>query len=536
MTPTVTGAPEMLKILIVDDRAENVASLRQVLDRDDLEIHAALSGNDALAQMLDHDFALVLLDVQMPGMDGFEVAELMRNHEKTRTVPIIFVTAINKERSHIFSGYEAGAMDYLFKPVDPFIIRAKVAAFLELKRSQMAREQLLTDLNRANARLQEISDLKSDYLSAASHELRTPLTVIKEFCSLVHDEVVGPINSDQRRCLGSAVRNCNRLADLVNDLLDLDSIESGNVHLVRQRVDLAEMLQVCREDFEGRCAEVGQSLNLSLPDADPDTAEILPGVLAAADKITQVVVNLLGNALKFTPSGGNIHLRAEIAATEVIIEVQDDGPGIAPEDQERVFEKFAQLNRMDGPGAKGTGLGLPISRKIIGLHGGELELFSEPGQGCLFRFNLPIYTDQSHLQSFVADGTHNPAGLPSVWTLVLLSPSLENPCPARALADELAILVRSSEDRTGLLSCGDHPLHAILLKTGEAGARAMLGRLRSVLARKFPRLVAPGYTMLDVSQAGIDVPHPVSLKFEKLDLNPDAEPDSIEELKGVLHV
>ncbi len=534
MTEFMGGPPELLKILIVDDRAENVASLRQVLDRDDLEIHAALSGNEALSLMLDHDFALVLLDVQMPGMDGFEVAELMRSHEKTRTVPIIFVTAINKERQHIFSGYQAGAMDYLFKPVDPFIIRAKVAAFLELKRSQMAREELLVDLNRANARLQEISDLKSDYLSAASHELRTPLTVIKEFCSLVHDEVVGPINEEQRRCLGSAVRNCTRLADLVNDLLDLDSIESGNVHLVRDRVDLAEMLQVCWQDFEGRCVEAGQTLHLELPPTDPATGQALPSVLAASEKITQVVVNLLGNALKFTPAGGEIHVRATVEAGQVTVEVQDDGPGIAPADQQRVFEKFAQLDRLDGPGAKGTGLGLPISRKIIELHGAELELMSEPGQGCLFRFSLPCYTDQDHLQTFVADGTHNPAGLPSTWTLILLSPSLTDPCPTRVLADELTLLVRTSEDRTGLLSCGDHPLHAILLKTDETGARSLLARLRNLLQDKFPAAGLPGHVLLDVSQADVAVPHPLSLKFTPLDSHPVSDPT--EELKGVLHV
>ena len=188
---------DRLKILVVDDRTENLQAMARLLERPDLEILTAASGNEALGVMLDQDLALVLLDVQMPDMGGFEVAELMRRNERTRRVPIIFVTAITKERRQIFTGYEAGAVDYLFKPVDPFILRAKVSVFLEMKSAQLARERLLRELNRANNRLQELSDRKSDVLAAASHELRTPLTVIKEHCSLVHEGVVGELNEEQ---------------------------------------------------------------------------------------------------------------------------------------------------------------------------------------------------------------------------------------------------------------------------------------------------------------------------------------------------
>ncbi len=182
---------QKLSILIVDDREENLASMVQLLAREDLEILTAQSGNEALGLMLENDLALVLLDVQMPGMDGFEVAQLMRHNVRTRRIPIIFVTAINKERRHIFTGFEAGAVDYMFKPVDPFIIRSKVQVFLEIKRNELEREQLVADLNMANRQLKEISERKSDFLSAASHELRTPLTIIKEYCGLVRDGVVG---------------------------------------------------------------------------------------------------------------------------------------------------------------------------------------------------------------------------------------------------------------------------------------------------------------------------------------------------------
>lgn len=242
-----------LKILIVDDREANLQSLGQLLARDDVTIHTALSGNEALGLMLEHDFALVLLDVQMPGMDGFEVATLMHGHERTRHVPVIFVTAISKDRQHIFSGYDAGAVDYLFKPLDPHVIRSKVGVFLELKRSQLARERLLENLARAHAQLEEAAQVKSDCLAAASHELRTPLTAMKEFCALVHDEVVGPVNPEQKRCLETALRNCRRLGGIVERLVDLDSLESGRLRLRRGRVDVGRAMAEAAARVLPRC-------------------------------------------------------------------------------------------------------------------------------------------------------------------------------------------------------------------------------------------------------------------------------------------
>ncbi len=241
---------ETLKIMLVDDRPENLKSLKHLLDRPDVEILTAQSGNEALGLMLDHDLALVLLDVQMPDMDGYEVAELMRRNTRTQEIPVIFVTAINKERRHIFSGYDAGAVDYIFKPVDPFIIRSKVNVFLEIKRNHLVRQRLVAELNQANNRLQEISDRKSDFLSAASKELRTPLTVLKEFTSLVLEEVVGPLNDEQKSCLESALRNCNRLTDLVDDLLNFDSMKSGCSQVNLEKVALVEKTDVVPGVFQ----------------------------------------------------------------------------------------------------------------------------------------------------------------------------------------------------------------------------------------------------------------------------------------------
>lgn len=484
---------EKLKLMIVDDRRENLLSMTQLLDRPDLEIVTAESGNEALGLMLDHDLALVLLDVQMPEMDGFEVAELMRRNDRTRNVPIIFVTAINKERRHIFSGYEAGAVDYLFKPVDPFVIRSKVGVFLDLKRNQQARERLVEELNSANNRLQEVSDLKSDYLSAASHELRTPLTVIKEYCGLVYDGVAGEINDEQKKCLASALRNCNRLASLVNDLLDLDSIESGHSRIRRGRVSIAGILAACRTDFEPNCGSAEQRLQLELP-AD------LPLALGDGGMLTQIVVNLLGNAHKFTPAGGTIVLRASLNSKgdQVRVEVCDDGPGIAPEDQARVFDKFSQLGRRDGPGAKGTGLGLAISRKIVELHEGELGLDSETGRGSTFHFTVPAYSEEAHLKAFIADGTRNVLGLDQEWSLVILrTPGRDEELPSW-LEQEIDLVFRRGEDTTQRLTLGGQEHCAILLQTERAGAMSFLARFENSIGRREERRGLLQYALRDV--------------------------------------
>ncbi|HPF69840.1 MAG TPA: hybrid sensor histidine kinase/response regulator, partial [Candidatus Krumholzibacteria bacterium] len=436
---------ERLRILVVDDKAENLAAMARLLERPDLEILTAASGNEALGLMLDLDLALVLLDVQMPEMNGFEVAELMRRNERTRRVPVIFVTAINKERQQVFSGYEAGAVDYLFKPVDPFILRAKVNVFLEMKSAQIARERLVRELNRANNRLLELNERKSDYLAAASHELRTPLTVIKEHCSLVSEGLVGELTDEQRHCIGVALRNCNRLAALVDDLLDLNGIESGHTVRHRRPLDLAELLQTCVEDFRGTCGGRDQQLSL-------DAAPGLPRVLADPALLTQVVVNLLGNAHKFTPDGGAISVRARRTGGMVRLEIADSGPGVPAGDRDRIFEKFV---RLDAPGSerRGSGLGLAIARRIVDLHGGAIGVDDGAEGGAVFHVTVPVCTEDGHLKALVADATAGPGGAHGAWSLVLLR--LQGAGPVGPLAAAAGQALRRGPDRASIVSVGD---------------------------------------------------------------------------------
>jgi signal transduction histidine kinase len=477
-------------MLVVDDRPENLASMEQLLRRPGLDILTAASGNEALGLMLDHDLALVLLDVQMPDMNGYEVAELMRRNARTRHVPIIFVTAINKERRQVFSGYEAGAVDYLFKPVDPFIIRSKVSVFLEMKQAQLARERLVRELNRAYNRLQKLSDRKTDYLSAASHELRTPLTVIKEYCTLVHDGIVGPINEEQRHCMSVALRNCNRLATLVDDVLDLDAIEAGQVNCSRREVRLEEILTACREDFDECCAVRGQELVVAGP---PD----LPAVLADPALVTQVLVNLLGNAHKFTPDGGTVTLRARPTDDAVRLEVSDTGPGIAPEDQLRIFDKFTQTGA-DAGGRAGNGLGLAISRRIVGLLGGELRVASERGHGATFSFTLPAYSPERHLTAFVADAVGRLERPEAAWTLVLLRTAAAGRAE-RHLSAVVDRVIRRNTDRLTTLVLGQRTTVVVALAADRDGATSFLSRAEAEWERD-------GESAADLETAVIELP------------------------------
>ncbi len=471
MTTFAMAAAARLNLLIVDDREANLQSLSQLLARDDVAIHTALSGNEALGLMLEHDFALVLLDVQMPGMDGFEVATLMRSHERTRHVPVIFVTAISKDRQHIFSGYDAGAVDYLFKPLDPHVIRAKVAVFLELKRSQQLRERLLDSLSRANSQLEEAAQLKSDYLAAASHELRTPLTAMKEFCSLVHDEIVGPINVEQRRCLETALRNCRRLGGIIEHLVDLDSVESGRLRLARGPVDLAELVRERAAALAERCRGTGPVVEVSLPARRGDAE-----VLADGELVGSALTQLLDNARKFSPPTGTIRIRVRRLGDNVTVEVADRGPGIAPTHRARVTRKYTQVDRRDGPGEQGLGLGLAIATRLLELQDSRLDLVSTPGLGSIFGFTLPRYGAGAHLRAFCGDAVHQAARRWEPWCLVLVRDRRGLPLPGW-LTDAAGQLVEGLDERRGVVPVQGVPTLLALVRSGQAGPAAWVDEL-----------------------------------------------------------
>ncbi len=410
-------------ILVVDDYPENILAIESILETVGVNIVKAHSGKEALLAVLNYEFALILLDVQMPGMDGFETAELLRSRPKTSKIPIIFVTAISKEQSHVFKGYEAGAVDYLFKPFDPVILKSKVRVFVELfshrrelEKTKFSLQQLnrrleervqqktldlqakADELQRANQRLVELDEMKTAFLSSVSHELRTPLTSVMGFAKLIDKDFLKSIAPLATSC-PVLTKKCNRIHEnlvvignegerltrLINDVLDLNRIETGNV--IWNDVELSP------NEIIAQSLRAVDVYFLDRPDVKliTDFIEDLPCVVADRDKLEQVLINLLDNASKFTRKGF-IAVRARITHDGyLIVMVEDSGEGIPPKDLDKVFENFHQVKGdtlHNKP--RGTGLGLAICRQIIQHYGGRIWVESQLGRGSTFNFTLPL--------------------------------------------------------------------------------------------------------------------------------------------------
>ncbi len=411
--------PEQPKanILLVDDQPANLTALEAILAELGQNLVRARSGDDALRHLLREEFAVILLDVQMQGLDGFETARLIRSRKKSRHTPILFVTAHDDNRLRPEEAYALGAVDYLVKPLVPVILRAKVSGFVELFRKteevkrqaeQLRRlERQEFELARERAAQEELrrsSRAKDAWIAMLAHELRNPLAPIRTALHVLR------LAADDRARVEQAARMMERqvghLTTLIDDLLDVSRITLGRVRLHRERLDLATLGRTTAEDRQQMVEEAGLKLAVEVP----PTPVWISG---DATRLVQVLNNLLDNAVKYTERGGRVWVRVATEADkgQAVLRVSDTGIGIDPDLLPRVFEPLSQAERGLDRSNGGLGLGLAVVKGLVELHGGTVEAFSPGlGRGAEFVVRLPMQGEPPALSSApaVAEQTGGP--------------------------------------------------------------------------------------------------------------------------------
>jgi diguanylate cyclase (GGDEF)-like protein len=401
-----------LRVLLFEDDEGHAILTREALEQQGYAVDVAHRAREGLDRLLNTTYALYLIDVKLPDLTGVEV---LRRIMTLQPGAVAIIVSGHGDESAAVEAMKLGAHDYVVKSPHmehlaalPLVMREA----LDRRRLKVEREELQTEvweharlleernveLRRANDELKRMDHLKTDLVAMVSHELRTPLATIKEFTAILVDRLAGPTTADQEEYLGIIQTNINRLARIIDDLLDMAKIDAGRVLLTRGYVDLPVLVREVLQTLRPLADSKGLILEAQVP---PQVAS----VFADADKITQVLVNLLSNAIKFTDSGGRITVTLSAQEHDVQVAVADTGPGIDPEHQPKLFEKFQQFRRVsDAHGSKGTGLGLAISKRLVELHGGRIWVTSHPGQGSTFFFTLPQYQMEEVFMEYIKAG------------------------------------------------------------------------------------------------------------------------------------
>ena len=365
------------KILLVDDRWENLLATEKVLRPLPADIFKATSGNEALSLVLRHDFAIVLLDVQMPEMDGFETAMLMQEHESMANVPIIFVTAISKEEKYASKAAEIGAVDYIFKPINPDILKSKVKVYLDL---YVQREQIM----HLNAVLSQSNEELERFAYICSHDMQEPVRMMNAFASLLAESSEQTLDDGGKRYLNFILDNARRMQKMISDILTFSRV--GREDIILEAVDCEAILAEILAEFEDVIQQHGAQVAYGP----------LPTVRTSSTLVRILFQNLIGNALKFQVRGQPpvITIGASRLGGAWRIAVSDNGIGIDEKFRTRIFTIFQRLHRKED--YPGTGIGLSTCRKFIQLCGGDIDFSSAPGEGCTFYFTLPSEEVRSH--------------------------------------------------------------------------------------------------------------------------------------------
>jgi len=417
-------SPDRINILLVDDQPARLLSYRTILEPLGENLVEAQSGTDALGKLMDMEFAVILLDVHMPGMDGFETASMIHEHPRFEKTPIIFVTAINTSELDRMQGYNLGAVDYVTVPVIPEILRSKVIVLAELFRKRrdlqelnrnlaVANEELRVEKNRevhklneilssananlaaANASLQseiavrrraeeqltEVDRRKDEFLATLAHELRNPLAPIQ---SALNVHKLEPKDEERRQLVGIIERQVQLLARLVDDLLDVARITSGKLALRKQHVPMLDVLEAAVESTRPAIESAGHTLHIDIHDCE------VP-LYVDAQRLGQVFANVLSNAAKYTAAGGTIWLRSVCEDGQMVVSVRDTGIGLTQEQCAQIFELFVQVDASLERVRGGLGIGLTLVRQLVEMHGGNVVVHSDgPGLGSEFVIRIPM--------------------------------------------------------------------------------------------------------------------------------------------------
>jgi signal transduction histidine kinase len=418
---------QQVDILLVDDHEENLLALEAILTEPSYNLVRAHSGREALREVLRRDFALILLDVAMPDLDGYETASLIRQRDRSRHTPIIFLTANYRSDTHVMSGYSAGAVDYIFKPFSSEVLRSKVAVFVDLyvkrealkrqaealqhahdeledrvlarthelatanaalraeiaERTRMERErlELLKREQAARVQAEAVNRMKDEFLATLSHELRTPLNAILGWSHLLTSGKADA--SMTERALGVIRNNAMAQSQLIEDILDVSRIIGGKLRLNLVPVQMREVIEAALDSVSPAAEAKGLHIVRELDDVEP--------ILGDRDRLQQIVWNLLSNAVKFTPRDGAVTVGLRRRDADVEICVQDTGIGISSEFLPYVFDRFTQADGSATRRHGGLGLGMAIVRHLVELHGGTVGVSSDgENLGATFVLTLPI--------------------------------------------------------------------------------------------------------------------------------------------------